>query len=173
MTSLSYRRARTPSRWLAADRHDDSTLLLLAGLAFMGGLIHVGAAVDHASEVPAYTPAFLGVAFAQFVWAYLLWRGPTRRTLLAGGALCLGVLFVWLLSRTVGVPFGPHPWQPEQLGVADVVESVDELVAAAVAIALASSSKSPLARRLVDVAPAGLLVVLFVSMLYGLGAHAS
>jgi hypothetical protein len=174
MTPLSYRHGRATSRPLAADRlDDDSALPLLAGLAFMGGLIHVGAAVDHASEVPAYAPAFLAVALAQFAWAFLVWRGPTRRVLLVGSALSFGVLFVWAASRTVGVPFGPHPWRPERVGLADVVESADELVAAVVAIALATSRSSAAARRTLELARPAMLVFLLLSMLYGVGAHAS
>jgi hypothetical protein len=152
---------------------DDSTLPLLAGLAFMGGLIHVGAAVDHASEVPAYTPAFLVIALAQFAWAFVLWRGPTRKILLLGSAVSAGVLLVWAASRTVGVPFGPHPWKPEQVGLADVVESADELVAALVAIAVAVSRESELARKLLGVAQPAMLALLLLSMLYGVGVHAS
>jgi hypothetical protein len=174
MTSLSYRHDRATERRLVAERvGGDPALPLLAGLAFMGGLIHVGAAVDHASEAPAYAPAFVVVALAQFAWAFLLWRGPSRRTLLAGSALSFGVLLVWAASRTVGVPFGPHPWQPERLGLADVVESADELVAALVAIALAASRSSALARRTLAVAQPAMLAFLLLSMLYGVGAHAS
>ena len=32
----------------------------------------------------------------------------------------IAVLGVWALSRTVGVPIGPHPWTPEPTGLLDV-----------------------------------------------------
>jgi hypothetical protein len=148
----------------------EPVLPLLAGLAFMGGVIHVGAAVDHAAEVPLYTPAFLVVATAQLGWAWLLWRGPSRAVLLAGAGLSVGVLLVWLASRTVGVPFGPHPWVPEEVSVADLVESADELAAALVAIVLVWHSATQ--RRWVRVAQPAMLALLLVSLLYGVGAHA-
>jgi hypothetical protein len=136
-------------------------------------LIHVGAAVDHATEVPAYTPAFLGVAAGQLGWAWLLWRGPSRTTLFVGAAMSIAVLLVWLASRTVGVPFGPDPWTPEGIGVADVVESADELAAATVAITLAVARGRPTAGTSMRLAQPLMIALLLLSLLYGVGAHAS
>jgi hypothetical protein len=167
-------RPRAGGRLPGAERWAESepVLPLLAGLAFMGGLIHVGAAVDHAAEVPAYTPAFLAVAAGQFVWSWLLWRGPSRTTMLAGAALSVAVLLVWLASRTVGVPFGPRPWVPESVGAADVIESADELMAALVAVPLALSGTRATARRSLRVAGPAIVLLLVLSALYGVGAHA-
>jgi hypothetical protein len=30
------------------------------------------------------------------------------------------VIAVWIVSRTIGLPIGPHPWQPEAIGLLDL-----------------------------------------------------
>jgi hypothetical protein len=37
-----------------------------------------------------------------------------------------GVVAVWLLSRSAGIPIGPEYWSPEAIGFADVVCSAYE-----------------------------------------------
>ena len=46
-----------------------------------------------------------------------------------GGSLFL--VAVWALSRTSGLPFGPEPGVPEEIGVPDLVSVALELVTAA------------------------------------------
>jgi|SRR5947209_20583595 len=47
--------------------------------------------------------------------------------LAAGVVLCLGVVVVWALSRTTGLPIGPEPWQREPVGAADLIATADEV----------------------------------------------
>src|ERR1700716_3563134 len=106
----------------AAYTTSETVLLLVAGLAFMGGLIHVGAAVDHFGEFPLYTLVFGILATVQIAWAaMILWR-PSRRVLMFGCAFNIGVIGLWVASRIVGVPIAPRAWVPEAVGVADLVE---------------------------------------------------
>src|SRR3954454_11976707 len=88
----------------------ETVLALTAGLAFVGGLIHVGAAVDHYEEFPLYTLAFVVIALLQAGWAWLLLRGPSRTVLLSGALFQLGIVALWVVSRTAGVPIAPKAW---------------------------------------------------------------
>jgi hypothetical protein len=147
-------------------------LRLTAGLALTCGLIHVGAAVDHYQQFPLYTLVFSLLALAQVAWAALLvWR-PTRLWLSLGCALQLGIVVLWILSRTTGVPIAPTAWVPEQIGAADLVETVCELVTVVAAAAVLLSERSPRARRLAGALPPFLLTALLVGALLGTGAHA-
>ncbi len=39
------------------------------------------------------------------------------------GLLNLGIIGVWVMSRTVGAPFGPTPWTKEDIGFPDVLST--------------------------------------------------
>jgi hypothetical protein len=166
-------RARRPATRDAVPYSDRETVgLLLAALVAASGLIHVGAGVDHFAELPAYTVAFAVVAAAQFAWAGLLMRKPTRIVLIWGAWLTASVIVVWILSRTVGSPLGSPPWRPEAVGVADLVETADELVTLIAALALAASPGRAFARQLVKRMAPVIVAMLLFTVLYGLGAHA-
>ena len=60
-----------------------------------------------------------------------LLRAPDRRTLGYVALASVWVVALWLVSRTTGLPMGPHPWEPMDYGVPDVVASCAALVTAA------------------------------------------
>jgi hypothetical protein len=152
-------------------RPDD--LLLACGLAWATGLIHLQAAADHLGEYWLYGVLFLTLAAAQFAWGAAVYRSPGRRLLIAGGLGSLVVIAVWVASRTSGLPIGPTPGDPEEVGVLDVVATANELVLAAL-----------LARRLWPgrvmrggrsaglLKAAALLLILLSSMTLAGGLHA-
>jgi hypothetical protein len=139
----------------------------------MGALIHIGAAVDHYSEFPLYTLTFAVFATVQMVWAAMLVRRPSRRVLLFGCAFNVGIAALWVASRTIGVPIAPRAWVPETVGVADLVETVGEILVVVTAWSLVMSPRLPVARRVVERIAPVLLAMLFMTALYGVGAHAS
>jgi hypothetical protein len=150
----------------------EAVLLLVAALAFIGGLIHVGAAVDHFDEFPLYAPVFGAIAAVQVGWAAMLLRGPSSRVLLLGCAFNVGVIALWATSRTVGVPIAPRPWVPEAVGVADLIATVGEAVTVLAAASVAMSPRSRAGRQVTERIAPLLLAVLFASVLFGLSAHA-
>ena len=102
-------------------------LRLTAALAVICGVIHIGAGVDHFDEFALYTVVFSGLAVAQIAWAALLvWR-PSTAWLTLGCALQVGIVALWVASRTTGVPIAPKAWVPEEIGIADAVETFCEL----------------------------------------------
>ncbi len=150
----------------------ESVLALAAGLAFMCGLIHAGAAVDHFDELPLYTVAFGVLAATQMLWAALIVRRPSNRLLLLGGAFNLAIVGLWIVSRTVGLPIAARPWTPETVGVADLVESCSEVAVVLAVWSVGLSTRARIAQRVSERIAPLLIVALFVMALFGVGAHA-
>jgi hypothetical protein len=157
-----------PARYTARE----TLLLLIAAVAVTGGLIHIGAAVDHFSEFPLYTLVFLLLASAQIGWAAMLVGHPSERVLPFGCAFNLAVIALWIASRTIGVPIAPRAWVPETVGVADLVETVGESVIVVALLSLMLSARHRWARAVTRRMAPVLLFVLAISVLYGVGAHA-
>jgi hypothetical protein len=151
----------------------ETVLLLAAAVAFVDGLIHIGAAIDHFSEFALYTLVFAVLATVQIAWAaMILWR-PSRPVLLLGCAFTVSVIGLWVASRTIGVPIAPRAWVPERVGVADLVETVGEIATVIAVLSVVMSSRPMVAGQVTRRIAPVLMVVLLVSVLYGVGAHAA
>jgi FtsP/CotA-like multicopper oxidase with cupredoxin domain len=114
----------------------------LRGPILRGAVLTLGAAGIHFAVVPMHLQeytllglALLAIALAQCALAAALALAPSRRVALA--AVAANMLFVaaWATSRTVGVPIGPRPGQPEAAGTSDVSASLLEVLAATVLLA--------------------------------------
>lgn len=151
----------------------ETVLLLVAAVAFIDGVIHIGAAVDHFGEFPLYTLVFAVLASAQIAWAAMILRHPSHLVLLSGCAFTVSIVGLWIVSRTVGVPIAPRAWVPENVGVADLIETAGEIVSAIAVLSLAMSPRHQIARRVTERIAPVLMGVLFLSVLYGVGAHAA
>jgi hypothetical protein len=147
-------------------------LRLTAGLAVICGLIHIGAGVDHYGEFPLYALVFSLLATAQIGWAALLvWRA-TPRWLALGCALQVGIVALWVLSRTTGVPIAPTAWVPEQVGTADIVETFCELVTIVATIGMLAETRHRWARRFIPMLAPVVLGAVLAGAVLGTGAHA-
>ncbi|WP_157982457.1 hypothetical protein [Nocardiopsis sp. FIRDI 009] len=107
----------------------------VAATASVGtALIHLVMTPDHWNEWTLAGVFFVTTGVVQTVWAVLaVW--PGGRALMALGALVnLGSVGIWAVSRTVGVPFGPHAWIPEPIGLTDTVAVALEVVVAVCAV---------------------------------------
>jgi hypothetical protein len=105
-------------------------LFTACGLSWGAGLIHVSAAIGHVRESGLYVVFFALLAPTQLAWGFAACRRRPRGLLLAGAALSVLVAAVWAMSRTTGLPVGPEPWRPEDVGAVDVIATADELVLA-------------------------------------------
>jgi len=90
------------------------------------GVIHLAVAPDHLREWVPFGVFFLVLGVAQLAWAALVWIRPARSLLITGAIANAGVVALWLLSRSAGIPIGPEHWSPEAIGFADVVCSAYE-----------------------------------------------
>jgi FtsP/CotA-like multicopper oxidase with cupredoxin domain len=105
---------------LQSVRYSPVGLLLAAGLVLGSGLVHLAVVPDHWAEYPLFGGFFLVVGVAQLVAAAAVGRWPSRRRLVAAAVGQAALVALWAVSRTSGLPVGPEPWRPEEIGVADV-----------------------------------------------------
>jgi hypothetical protein len=96
-------------------------------LSLWAGLVHGWVAPDHFVAAALYGWFFVAVAVAQVGYGLLLlrWRHPA--VLVAGVAGNVAVLGVYLLTRTRGIPLGPHAGKVEVAGVLDWSAAVAEV----------------------------------------------
>jgi hypothetical protein len=138
-----------------------SKMILYAAVAFslLVALIHLWVMPEHFEEWWGYGAFFLISAVAQGAYGAALLRWPRRPLLLLGIGGNVSIIVLYLLTRTVGIPFfGPHAGEVEGVGVADIVATTSEL---ALVVALVRVLLRGLPRERV-------VVILFVLALVGL-----
>src|SRR5215472_106374 len=133
--------------------------LLTAGPA----AIHFAVAPVHFEEYVPFGLFFVTVGALQLAAAAAMLFRPSRRLFLVAAAGTAGLIGLYLVSRTVGVPVGPHPWRPEMVGFADIACTTMDLVALPLFAVAAFRRPRPRRRHPVRVAlaaaPATLLAV--------------
>jgi hypothetical protein len=108
----------------------------LALLSLGAAGIHFAVTGLHFGETWYHGTFFALVAWLQLIWAVALMVKPSRRLLLAGIIGNLAVAEVWLVSRTIGIPFGPNSGTAEAVGFVDVLTTVFEAAIVLGAVAL-------------------------------------
>jgi FtsP/CotA-like multicopper oxidase with cupredoxin domain len=136
------------------------------------GLIHLAVAPEHLREYATFGVFFVAVGSAQIVLAVELASRPTRRLALLTAASSTMLMGLWLVSRTVGLPVGPDPGQPEDIGLTDVLCNLLELLSLPLLLALATWPARRVVRRWWLVA-AGTLPSAFVTVALTTGAIAA
>lgn len=102
--------------------NDDSRLA-----ARCAAIASLGAAVIHFAVTPMHwrdwLPSgafFATVAVFQMIWALMAFSRPRSLLLAMGGVANAGLAALWVMSRTVGPPVGPHAGQPEAVEAAGI-----------------------------------------------------
>ncbi len=138
-----------------------SKVILYAAAVFslLAALIHLWVMPEHFEEWWGYGAFFLISAVAQGAYSAAILRWPRRPLLLLGIGGNVSIIVLYLLTRTVGIPyFGPHAGEVEGVGVSDLFATTAEL---ALVVALLAVLLRSLPRERV-------VVVLFVLALVGL-----
>lgn len=113
-----------------------------AALAALAGAIHLYVAPEHFDEYFLFGMFFLVLGAAQLTLAATLAVRPLDRGwYLLCAAVTLAVAALWIVTRTVGLPIGPEPWQPEPVGALDLSSKAAELAFVYTALQLARSHK--------------------------------
>lgn len=81
---------------------------LTAALSLFAGYIHVVYVDSHLQEWWAYGAFFIAAANAQVLFAALLVRWPRPWLPYAGIAGNLAIISIYFITRTSGIPLGPH-----------------------------------------------------------------
>lgn len=137
------------------------TVLVMSAAAL--AVVHLGEAPAHFSEHVTSGLFFVGVAAYQLWWAATMAVRPSRSVLLAAAGN-LGVVVVWVLSRTAGIPLVPGGDDVEAIGYPDVVALALEgvVVYGAMALLLSESGewlRAPLRRSPLTLALGSALAV--------------
>jgi hypothetical protein len=139
-------------------------------------LIHLWVMPEHFEEWWGYGAFFLVATVAQALYAAILVTWPGQKLLIAGIAGDSAIILLYLLTRTVGIPFfGPGAGEIEEVGLLDVGATVAEavMVVALGALLLRQLSRKDMALALLGLLSAGLLllhlphIVLFFRLISG------
>ena len=140
--------------------------VIAAALSAMAGVVHLWVLPGHAEESWLYGLFFLVAGLGQLLCAlFLLSLHRINVIALLGVVGNGGVLATYVLSRTVGVPLGPHAWEPEEVAGLDYTTSAAEVLLIGVLVAMLGGPS----RRLAINAVFGLGVVLWVALSFGFG----
>lgn len=111
----------------------NAALYAAAAFSLVAALIHLRVMPEHFEEWWGYGTFFLVCAVAQVLYVPVLLRWPDRKVLLSGVVGNCAIVIMYVLTRTVGIPFfGPHAGDVEGIGFADVCATLSELGIAAV-----------------------------------------
>ena len=125
--------ASPPTRRPEAPRAPEATSVRdyvrwgLAILSLGAAGIHFAVMGDHFNLTWYHGAFFAATAWLQLAWAVAIVMKPSRRLLLAGIIGNLVVAEVWLVSRTIGIPFGPDAGVAEGAAFSDVLCTILEV----------------------------------------------
>jgi hypothetical protein len=142
---------------------DVSLVSIAAALSFGAAAIHLSVIQSHLDEGILFALFFLVTGWFQMLWPLAYFLRRSRSVAAAGLLVNLGITGVWVVSRTVGVPFGPTPWVPEAIGFADLLATALELGIVGLLLPVALPDKSDAPRRRVPIKDAVILGAFAVS----------
>jgi hypothetical protein len=153
-----------------------SILYFVAGFSLVAALIHLWVIPEHFEEWWGYGLFFLLATIAQALYSVMLLRWPSQKLMIAGIAGNSAIILLYLVTRTVGIPFfGPGAGEIEEVGLLDVGATVAEavLVVALGVLLLRQFSRQDMALALIGLLSAGLVllhlphIVLFFRLVFG------
>lgn len=120
---------------------------LTAALSFGAGYVHFAYAESHFEAWWGYGVFFVAAGNLQVLFAVLLvWR-PRGWLPLAGIAGNLAIVVVYVISRTEGIPLGPHARVVEEAGAVDWATTASQV---AIIVALLAMLDGRLRRWIVN-----------------------
>jgi hypothetical protein len=124
-----------------------------AGLSLLAAWVHLAYTASHWRDWWAYGAFFLAMGIFQALCAPALVRWPRSAWVaLAAIAGNLGIVGMYVLSRTAGVPMGPHSGVVEDAGAIDLAVTAAEV---AIVACLLTALRARPRRLVVDVLLAG------------------
>jgi FtsP/CotA-like multicopper oxidase with cupredoxin domain len=124
----------------------------VALLTLATAAIHFAVVPDHLREFLLYGIFFIGLALIQVAFAVAVVARPSRRLLVLGAAGTIGVICIYVVSRTVGMPIAPKPWEPEPVGFPDVAATLLEAVSVLLLLLLSRTPRRPRRRGRIRIA---------------------
>ena len=141
--------AVTPLRVVAGHRTHSarwSTAALAAALlSLVAGWIHFAYVSSHWDNWWAYGAFFLGSGAFQALFAPAMLKWPNRWTALVGIAGNLAIVGMYVMSRTYGIPAGPHTGVVEKATLIDLSCTAAEIVLVGILLGMVGTTS----RRLI------------------------
>ena len=125
------------------DRNRARVLSVIAMASIAAGAINLAAAATIGSSDAQYLAFFTVVGVAQVIWAAVALAWAPRWWLALGAAGNLVVAATWVVSRTVGLPFGPAAHITLPAHFADSLATALEVVVVIGAAALLARGPGP------------------------------
>jgi hypothetical protein len=144
-TEHAPRPVEVPARGVEAapDRNAARIVTLIALTSIATGAIHIAAAATLGDD-SGQSLAFFGVAAAaEIVWGLVALVSAPRWWLALGALGNAVIVATWIVSRTVGLPFGPYANVVLPVGFADALATIFGAVTAVGAVALAIRGSAP------------------------------
>jgi hypothetical protein len=119
-------------------------LSAVAILSLVAAVIHVWVMPEHFAEWWAYGLFFLVAAAAQALYAVAVLRAPSPTLLRVGIIGNLAIIALWVVTRTIGVPFfGPQAGEIEAVGQVDIASKLIEILLVALLVVLLRKTQAP------------------------------
>ena len=96
-------------------------------LSVIAGLAHLWETPEHSGVWWGYTAFFLGCGLAQTVYGLLLPLWPRPLLMIAAIWGNVAVIVVYVVTRTAGIPIGPHKGVMQDAGAFDMATTAIEL----------------------------------------------
>jgi hypothetical protein len=138
--------------------------IVAAGLSLAAALVHLWAAPAHLAEWWGFGFAFVAMGWIQGLYVPLLLHRPNQRIAVLGIFINLAIIALYVISRTSGLPLGPHAGEAELAGALDMSATALEVGAI---IVLTSLLRGP-SRRVVLNAFVAVGLVLWAGRLAGI-----
>lgn len=118
----------------------------MAALSAGAAAIHFAVVEEHFEEYLLFGVFFVAAGALQALWAFLILARPSKGVYFTGLVGNAGIVVLWVVSRTTGLPIGPEPGSPEAASILDLVAtSYEALIAVGLLVLL---TRGPLRRRL-------------------------
>lgn len=117
--------AESPGKTAAWDGPAIPLVGSLLALSAVAGIIHLAVVPEHWEEFRPFGAAFVAMAVFQIGWAATMARAVSRTGLLVGLAVNAGLIAIWGISRTTGLPIGPD--HVESVGTLDSLATGAEM----------------------------------------------
>jgi hypothetical protein len=101
--------------------------VIAAALSLAAAGIHFAVIGAHLEQNLAEGLFFFALAWFQALWAQAYLLRAARAIAAVGVAVNAGVVAIWLVSRTIGLPFGAQPGVAEPVGLADLMATSLEI----------------------------------------------
>lgn len=120
----------------AASALSRPALVLAVVLSLAAGWVHLAYTESHFDSWWGYGVFFLAVGLGQGLLGAALLRWRSARVALVGVVGNLAVVLMYVLSRTDGVPLGPHANVAEKAKTVDLLTTAGEIVLIVVLLAM-------------------------------------